>query len=566
MKSTLLLLPLLTALSGAEAQWDHGDPDKDGVEGTRTGKVYAELKPKAPVQPVIVAVIDSGVDINHEDLRERIWVNPKEKSGKIGVDDDKNGYVDDLYGWNFLGSKDGKQQVDHNTLEVTREYARLIAAKAAGTLPAADEEYFTRVERAYFRGRTESMQQFMGMAAMSLQYDQMMGELRKLGLRQSTPEAVADLARANPKAKGPAAMINRFAAQGMSGDKVRRAVHEMANGLLYHYDLAFDASAIIGDDPGKIDEVGYGNNSVAVQEAYHGTHVAGIIGATRGNQKGIDGQCEWVRIMPIVAVPDGDERDKDVANAIRYAVDNGAKIINGSFGKAFSPQREAVEAAARYAESKGVLIVHAAGNDGSDIDEADNFPSPVARTGAKPYRYSNWIEVGASTRNPGRDMIAEFSNYGKVTVDLFAPGDGIRSTIPGNGYTEEQGTSMASPQVAGVAALVWSQYPRLTAAEVRAVLLTTVRTYPNLKVRKPGGGSDLVGLDQLCLTGGVVDAYQALAYLEANKGKVKPEDMKAVQELTARALAPRRAAVVAPEGQEAAPAGDGGAGTEQPSP
>jgi subtilisin family serine protease len=539
-RQSLLLVPLLAGvLAGAEAvPWDKGDPDTDHVEGTRTEKAYAQLKLKAPPQPVIVAVLDSGVDIAHEDLKDRIWVNAKEKAGRIGTDDDKNGYVDDLNGWNFLGSKDGKRQVDHGTLEVTREYGRLLAAMGAGPLAPADEAYFARVEKMYFTRRTEALQQFVGAAAMGLQYDQTMGELRKLGLRETTPQAVAAFARTNPKARAGAAMVERMAAQGLTGDKLSRGVRELSAGVIYHYDLRLDESATIGDDPAKLDEVGYGNGGVAVEEAYHGTHVAGIIGAVRGNKLGIDGQCEWVRIMPVVAVPDGDERDKDVANGIRYAVDNGAKIINGSFGKPLSPQVAAVEAAMRYAESKGVLIVHAAGNDSADTDGGDNFPSPVARGGGKPHRYANWIEVGATTRTSGQGLVAEFSNYGHDTVDLFAPGDGIRSTIPGNGYTEEQGTSMAAPEVAGVAALVWSQYPRLTAAELRAVLLVTARGYPDVQVRKPGC-QELVHLADLCLSGGIVDAYAALTYLEASKGRVKPEDLKTVQEWTARAEAPR---------------------------
>jgi len=542
-------------LSAAEpVMWDKGDPEIDHVEGTRTEKAHAQLKLKAPAQLIIVAVIDSGVDINHEDLKERIWLNSKEKSGRIGTDDDKNGYVDDIYGWNFLGSRDGKRQVGDANLEITREYLRLSTAKGMGTLVPNDEPLLAKVTQMYFTKRQQAILEFQVMAGMSLRYDQMMGELRKMGLRDSTPEAIAAFAQANPKARGAAGQIARMASQGMTGEKLAHTVEDMATSVVRHYDLRFDPSAVIGDDPSKLDEVGYGNGGVAVEQGYHGTHVAGIIGATRGNNIGIDGQCDWVRIMPIVAVPNGDERDKDIANGIRYAVDNGAKIINGSFGKPLSPQVEAVEAAVRYAESKGVLIVHAAGNDGADIDATGNFPSPVARSSGKPHRYTNWIEVGASTKESGTGLVAEFSNFGRNTVDLFAPGDGIRSTIPGNGYTEEQGTSMAAPEVAGVAALVWSQYPKLTAAEVRVVLLTTARTYPGVQVRKPGTASELVSLSDLCLSGGIVDAFAALTYLDTNKGRIKPEDTKAVQELTARGEMARQADPVSAPVSEDRPA------------
>ena len=519
-------------------QWDQGDPEADQGEGTRTRKALKELALKPPAKPVIVAVLDSGVDIAHQDLAERIWINVAEQTGLSGSDDDHNGYVDDLHGWNFLGSRDGTRQVGACTLEVTREYVRLIAAKAAGTLPESDDPYLTKVRQMYFRKRQQAIREFQMIAIMGLQYDQMLGELQMLGLTETTPEAIAALVEREPKTQGAALQIQRLRARGLKGEELPRMMQEMFSALQHHYDLRFDPSAVIGDDPDRLDERDYGNGRVAVAEAYHGTHVAGIIAAIRDNGLGIDGQCDWVRIMAVVVVPDGDERDKDVANGIRYAVDNGARIINASFGKPLSPQLAAVEAAVRYAEDKGVLIVHAAGNDAQDNDGGDNYPSPLMRSGGQLHRASNWIEVGASTQTAGIELVAEFSSYGRQTVDIFAPGVAIRSTIPGNGYSETQGTSMAAPEVAGVAALVWSQYPQLTAAELRAVLLTTARTYPDLQVRKPGTERQLVALGDLCLSGGIVDAYAALRYLAANQGKVLAEDLERVRRLTAQAEQP----------------------------
>ena len=200
----------------------------------------------------------------------------------------------------------------------------------------------------------------------------------------------------------------------------------------------------------------------------HGTHVAGIIAAERNNGLGANGVANNVEIMSVRTVPNGDEYDKDVALAIRYAVDNGAKVINGSFGKSFSPHAEWVRDAIKYASDNDVVFVHAAGNDGKNVDEGTNFPDDNVDF----VEISNtYIRVGSLTSKYGSKMVSGFSNYGKNNVDVFAPGSAIYSTYPENDYESISGTSMASPAVAGVAALVRSQYPKLTAAQVKQVIL-----------------------------------------------------------------------------------------------
>lgn len=446
----LLLLTIFSCITLSAADvWDKLDPDADKVAGTRTEKAYAELQLKAPATPIIVAVIDSGVDIAHEDLQGHIWINEKELRGNPGVDDDGNGYIDDFNGWNYLGSKDGKKQVDYGTLEMTRELARMLLEKSKGTFDPKNEAYFLQVRQAYVDGF-----QFRD---------------------------------------------NKF-----------------------NYDMEFDESSIIGDDPTRLDDIGYGNNNVIPRGCDHGTHVSGIIAAVRGNGIGIDGQCAWVKIMPLVVVPEGDERDKDVANAIFYAVNNGAKIISCSFGKGFcSPQYHYVEKAILYAESKNVLIVHAAGNDSSDLRTTANFPNPFIKENNKSRHYSNWIEVGASSKTIGKAMIAYFSNYSPTQVDIFAPGEDVYSLFPHNQYMSLDGTSMAAPEVSGVAALVWTQYPQLSAADLRTVLLRTSHQYPTTEVMSPDHKT-LVHLADLCISGGIVDAYAALTYLRDTKGIVIP--------------------------------------------
>jgi subtilisin family serine protease len=262
---------------------------------------------------------------------------------------------------------------------------------------------------------------------------------------------------------------------------------------------------IVGDDLANGTEQGYGNPDVHATDPHHGTHVAGIIGALRGNGIGIDGIAANVRIMALRAVPDGDERDKDVANAIRYAVDNGAHIINMSFGKGFSPRKGLVDDAVRYADDHGVLMVHAAGNDGEDIDQGDNFPTAVYDDGS---RARNWIEVGAASWQVD-SLAATFSNFGQNSVDVFSPGVDILSTVPGSEYDREDGTSMAAPVVSGVAALLMGYFPSLDASDVRSIILESSVNRQNDVVARPGDGAR-IPFGRLSVTGGVVNAYEAV--------------------------------------------------------
>ncbi len=266
----------------------------------------------------------------------------------------------------------------------------------------------------------------------------------------------------------------------------------------------------VKDDYFNIKDRFYGNSNLMGDPYFHGTHVAGIIGAGRGNEKGMDGIANAVKLMGIRVVPNGDEHDKDVALGIRYAVDNGAHIINMSFGKRVSPERKMVEDAIRYAESKGVLLINAAGNDGADVDSLPNYPTPFYMKANK--RASNMITVGASGATEA-GLIAAFSNYGDQTVDVFAPGVSIYSTLPENKYSPLSGTSMATPVVAGIAALIKSYYPNLTAKQIKSIIEQTV-TKINFPVTKPKSGGEKVAMTELCRTGGIVNAYDALLMAE----------------------------------------------------
>ena len=268
-----------------------------------------------------------------------------------------------------------------------------------------------------------------------------------------------------------------------------------------------------GDDPDDLTDTNYGNNDVdgpdpKKEDAKHGTHVAGIIAAERNNGIGINGVADNVKIMAVRAVPDGDEYDKDIALGIRYAVDNGAKVINTSFGKYFSTHPEWVMDAIKYAAKNDVLIVNAAGNDALDMDVTRIYPNDQTPENEEEIA-DNFLTVGASNFDYGSDLVARFSNYGQTNVDVFAPGTKIWSTTPNNEYEFLQGTSMASPAVAGVAAMIRSLYPKLSAAQVKEVIMKSGLASPQ-KVMVGGNSKDIRPFAELSVSGKMVNLYNAL--------------------------------------------------------
>jgi len=513
-------IEILTKEAAANAPapdlWAHLDLEDDGVPGTSTAKAYKELNLKQPEKPVIVAVLDSGVDISHPDLKGVIWENEAEKNGKPGVDDDGDGYVDDVNGWNFIGGKDG-HNVDGTTLEVTRELVRMRKKKSGlgGIFMSKKEKaYLAELETEYGKKKAEADTNLKEDASAMKAYLAALNTLKKIGLKEETLTALAALTTKTPEEEAAKQTVGESLLAGKDSKVLRTYVAADQKVLDYNLSLTFDSSKIIGDHPKDMTETGYGNPQVAAVGDEHGTHCSGIIGALRNNGIGPDGQSNWVKIMPIRAVPDGDERDKDIANGIRFAVDHGAKIISMSFGKPYSPGKKVVDAAVEYAAAKGVLLVHAAGNDAKDLETGHNYPTAKLLNGKIA---ANWIEVGASTKSPDENLPAYFSNYGAKSVDLFAPGYKIYSTTPNNTYSVYSGTSMATPEVAGIAALVLSQKPTLSPAELKKILTSTVTTFGNLEVNLPNEDANTetkkVPFSSLSATGGVVNAYRALKAL-----------------------------------------------------
>ncbi|MBN8824773.1 MULTISPECIES: S8 family serine peptidase [unclassified Spirosoma] len=514
-----------------QTQWYLQDKT-DNTAGISVERTYRELLKDRKPTPVVVAVIDGGIDTTHEDLRRILWVNPKEIAGN-GKDDDKNGYVDDVHGWNFIGGKDGRN-VSYETAEVTRLYVQLkpkYEGKDRKSLkPDEQKEYdqYVKAKEEVEKSQSKYKAEYQGISQFYSQYSSAVDNLKKMlhvtKLDTMTLRKAADTL-SDAAMKRPVLGVLRLLRQQGAPDadvvleELEKYNEQLKSRAEYNYNPDFDARSIVGDNPNDLNQRDYGNNDIAGPRPDHGTHVAGIIAGDRTNNLGIMGVADAVRIMGVRAVPDGDERDKDVANAIRYAVDNGAQIINMSFGKDYSPQRKAVEDAERYALSKGVLLVHAAGNDGKDIDTAANYPAPRFMDGTA---IPNVITVGASAEPNNAELIASFSNYGKQNVDVFAPGKDIYSTVPGSKYENNSGTSMASPVVAGVAAVLKAYFPKLTYADIKRIILQSATPYTT-KVTRPES-SDLVAFNTLSKTGGIVNLYEAVKLAiaqEAASGKGK---------------------------------------------
>ncbi len=515
----------VNAQDTAPKNWFNLDAGKDKVQGVSAEKSYQELLKGKTSQPVVVAIIDSGVDIEHEDLKDKLWVNKGEIPNN-GIDDDKNGYVDDINGWNFLGGKDGKN-VSQDTYEATRVYKKFkdkFEGKNEADISPADKKDFATFQKAKKDMETKRELYKGNQEILSSNYKvvRLVNRLMKAYLDTDTLtlEMLSTVNSKDEKITMAKQVATQVLSQGMTEEGILEDLEEMNKQLEFGLNPDFDPRGIIGDNYENKTEKGYGNNDVEGPDAKHGTHVAGIVAATRGNGVGMEGVADNVRIMSVRAVPDGDERDKDIANAIRYAVDNGAKIINMSFGKAFSPDKAIVDEAIRYAEQKGVLLIHAAGNDNKNVDTEENFPRKEVtdkRTGAL-----TWLEIGALSWKSGEDMVATFSNFGKKSVDVFSPGVAIYSTTPNQKYENLSGTSMAAPVASGVAALLMSYFPQLTAAQVRDILLKSAIKMPKIKVKKPGAEDEeaLVEFGELSVTGGVVNAYEALKMAEAMKLKM----------------------------------------------
>ena len=538
MKKVLIAAAFLASFSFAFAQdkmqnndlktWYHKDFSTTNVYGVNTNNAYKFLESKGlKPRTVVVGVLDSGVEVDHPGLINNMWKNPNEIPNN-GIDDDKNGYVDDIYGWNFIGGKTA--DVDADNLEVTRmvkKYQPIFegtdSAKNRANQAKMPEEYamYQKSKKLFDEKGSEAKQYYQYFSGFN---NAIPSIVKTLNGKTLTKANLAAIKPASQEDSRNLQILNSLVQEAENVGKTPKEVEELlrkeVDGALKHYEsqatkhynLDFDPrKEIVGDNYDNYNEKHYGNNHYEGPDASHGTHVSGIIaGLPHGNEAQYGVAHKVAKIMTVRAVPDGDERDKDVANAIRYAVDNGAKILNMSFGKAVSPGKKHVWDAMKYAEKKGVLLVKAAGNENQNIGENEYFPTNfMKQSDEKPF-VSNMIVVGASTNN-SQNLRARFSNYNGKMVDVFAPGQEIYSTVPDAKYEYLQGTSMASPVVAGAAAVLWAYMPSLTPQQIKEALVKTVnKSTVNANV------DSSANFDQISVAGGVIDLYKAAQYAYDN--------------------------------------------------
>ena len=538
MKKVLIAAAFLASFNFAFAQdkmqnndlktWYHKDFSTTNVYGVNTNNAYKFLESKGlKPRTVVVGVLDSGVEVDHPGLINNMWKNPNEIPNN-GIDDDKNGYVDDIYGWNFIGGKTA--DVDADNLEVTRvvkKYQPIFegtdSAKNRANQAKMSEEYamYQKSKKLFDEKGSEAKQYYQYFSGFNKAIPSI---VKTLNGKTLTKANLAAIKPASQEDSRNLQILNSLVQEAENVGKTPKEVEELlkkeVEGALKHYEsqatkhynLDFDPrKEIVGDNYDNYNEKHYGNNHYEGPDASHGTHVSGIIaGLPHGNEIQYGVAHKVAKIMTVRAVPDGDERDKDVANAIRYAVDNGAKILNMSFGKAVSPGKKHVWEAMKYAEKKGVLLVKAAGNENQNIGENEYFPTNfMKQSDEKPF-VSNMIVVGASTNN-NQNLRARFSNYNGKMVDVFAPGQEIYSTVPDGKYEYLQGTSMASPVVAGAAAVLWAYMPSLTPQQIKEALVKTVnKSTVNANV------DSNANFDQISVAGGVIDLYKAAQYAYDN--------------------------------------------------
>jgi len=488
---------------------------QDGYFGTGVKEAYELLAGRKSTQ-VIIAVIDSGIDTLHEDLKSILWTNPREIPGN-GKDDDGNGYVDDIHGWNFCGSSTGENMAV-NTLEIARVYHHWKTAfegKKENEISADQKFLFQQWKRSesllnkQYDEYIKSYQRIENLSANLQIANQVIAAY--LNKTVFTKSAIISIQGEDSLARAVSAWVdifNRTGDSAVTNTLLISEINSYKNNLLAKKNRKDDIpvdyrGALTKDNYENIHDSIYGNNNLYDHAGNHGTHVSGIIGAVRNNNIGVDGIVENVRIMFIRAVPGGDEHDKDVALAIRYAVNNGAKIINMSFGKPVSPYKQMLDDAVKYADTKGVLLVHGAGNDGENIDSNYFYPNPLFLNGT---RATNFLTIGASGDYSTGSLVAPFSNYGQM-VDIFAPGVYINSTTFNNGYEAFDGTSMASPVATGVAGLIKSYFPGVTPEQMIDLLIKTGSPVSEL-VTIPGGDKK-VSMQVLCNSGKIINAYEA---------------------------------------------------------
>ena len=479
--------------------WHNLDIEKDSVPGTSVERAYNELLNDLKGKKVIVAVIDTGLDIDHRSLSENIWINKDEKLN--GKDDDNNGYIDDIHGWNYLGS----------SYNETRDMTRILRDNKI------NNRKYNLVEEEIQKEIKNSKEQLNILNY----YIQILDESKELlsdylDNDNFSIQDVNNIETVDPKLNRAKNIYKDFDFYGYTKEYLNEGIDQYNDFINYHFNVEFNGRTT-NDDIYDINDRNYGDNNInnTKESESHSTHVSGIISGNRKIEDGNKGINNLAEIMVLRAVPNGDEYDKDIALAIRYAVDNGAKIINGSFGKYFSSNPEWVIDAIRYASDNDVLFIAGAGNESKDLDSLSNDNYPNDQYFNKAEFSDTFIKVGASSINLDENFTAYFSNYGKINVDIFAPGVDIYSSMPNNKYKFQDGTSMASPVVAGIASLIMSYFPRLSAKKVKEIILESGIDI-DLEI---GNLGDKKNFNEYSKSGKLINAYNALILASKSRRK-----------------------------------------------
>lgn len=516
--------------------WHQKDNKQDTIPGISLDKWYSQNK-KAPKRKyIVVAVIDTQIDLKHEDLLDQIWINTTEIANN-GIDDDSNGYIDDSNGWNFIGTKSGSTVWSNfEFVRIVREFEKRFKNIKKSEVLSNDLNSYEEYIRA--NKKLDQEKRYYQNWLKSLKADVIKFPIAKDSLKKYFPkenyayqqlDSMYKKCKINDKSymqrrddndKDLGALIEivmaSYEQKQFNIDDIKRNEEEIDSIVNRNLNVSFNERYFF-DLNDHVFDTGYGTNNVSsnlsgITINNHSTKVSGIIAANRYNGIGVKGITSNVKIMPLSISPSGDEHDKDIALAIRYAVDNGAKIINMSFGKEFSLHKKWVIDAYKFAEMHDVLLVHGSGNNSFNVDENPYYPNDVDYENPNEM-VANFINVGATTSKADSTLVASFSNYGKKNVDLFAPGAKIYTTASNNTYGFESGTSFSAPMVSGTAALIWSYYPKLTVKEVKQIILESGTAY-DIEVLVPGGEGKKAKFSELSKSGKVLNVYNAMQLAE----------------------------------------------------
>lgn len=497
--------------------WQYQDIIKDTIAGISLEKAQ-ELVADKDNSIVTVAIIDSPIEISHEHLKNNIWTNTDEIPNN-NIDDDKNGYIDDIHGWNFMGNAKGVNDI-YMQMESTRLLKKYEAQKPTST----NESTYSLVKKLYDSIYMKSKKEYDHYSEIYKAYKGVKSELSKKSLNGNySIKQLDSIKKVYADDWYFKSMITNLISleKYIGGDDIifYNELYTKHLEVLFHKE--YNDRKITGDNPNVLNDSNYGNHVVShnLDKLTHGTSVSGpMIQSSKSQVQGISSK---IKIMPICISGYGSEHDKDIALAIRYAVDNGAKVINISLGKLLSLHKEWVFEAFKYAEQHDVIIVSSAGDSSLNLTEI-NYYYPNDNVDNTAEVSNNFLLVGASTYDPNEKLVASFSNYGTIDVDIFAPGIEIFTTTVNNTYDFQDGTSMSASITSGVAALIFSYYPNLIASEVKQIIMESGVSY-DIMVNKPSTSKEkeLVPFSSLSKSGKIVNAYNALLMAEEISTKKK---------------------------------------------